>query len=290
MRNLTIKRNKSFVACLVTVKIYIEDAASNDLTIQNIPCRYLGDLKNGEEKTFSISEDTAKIFVIADKLSKEYCNEVYTLPAGEADVFLSGQNRYNLSTGNAFRFDGVTDAESLANRKKTSRKGIPVLIVAFIVGILLGILPRLDLFNLPSKPKTFSAEGMQITLTDDFKEFATEPFTMCFDSKNAAVLTLREPFSIAEGFGDCTLEEYGNLVITANGHEPTSTLQHGEAYSYYTYDFLNPEQNITYSYLTTLFKSSDAFWIIQFATPKENMEEYLPTFFEWANTVTFPTP
>ena len=50
MRNLTIVRRKSFVACLAKMKVYIEDPASNELVINKIPCRKLGELKNGEEK------------------------------------------------------------------------------------------------------------------------------------------------------------------------------------------------------------------------------------------------
>ncbi|MBP1575986.1 MAG: hypothetical protein J6A68_00485 [Oscillospiraceae bacterium] len=47
MRNLTIKRTKSFVGCLGKMKIYIEDPTSNELLINNTPCRKIGDLKNG---------------------------------------------------------------------------------------------------------------------------------------------------------------------------------------------------------------------------------------------------
>ena len=49
MRKLTIKRAKSFVASLTKVKVYIEDQLSNELTINNVPCRKLGNIKNGEE-------------------------------------------------------------------------------------------------------------------------------------------------------------------------------------------------------------------------------------------------
>ena len=51
MRNLTIKRAKSVVACLAKVKVYIEDSFADDLEINGVRCRKLGDLKNGEEKT-----------------------------------------------------------------------------------------------------------------------------------------------------------------------------------------------------------------------------------------------
>jgi len=87
MRNLTIKRTKSFVACLIKLKVYIEDPSSNEMKINNISCRKLGDLKNGEEKTFLIGDNAAKVFVIADSLSKGFCNEYYSLPEGQEDVF-----------------------------------------------------------------------------------------------------------------------------------------------------------------------------------------------------------
>ena len=60
MRNLTITREKSFVGCLGRVKVFIEDHTYIETTINNIPCRKLGDLKNGETKTFLISEQALK--------------------------------------------------------------------------------------------------------------------------------------------------------------------------------------------------------------------------------------
>lgn len=52
MRNLTIKRAKSFVGCLAKMKIYIEDPAAGDTEIGGVSCRRLGELKNGEERPF----------------------------------------------------------------------------------------------------------------------------------------------------------------------------------------------------------------------------------------------
>ena len=104
MRNLTIKRAKNFVGSLAKMKVYVEDPTSNEICINDIPCRKIGDLKNGEEKTFQIDEQEVKVYVIADKLSKNYCNEFYQLSAGQEDVFLSGKNKFNPANGNAFRF------------------------------------------------------------------------------------------------------------------------------------------------------------------------------------------
>ncbi|MBO5328811.1 MAG: hypothetical protein J6B04_06530 [Clostridia bacterium] len=138
MRNLTVKRNKTGVACLAKIKIYVEDRVTPETDINDVPCRKLGDLKNGEEKTFVISNEEVRVFAIADNLSKSYCNDYYKVPAGSEDVYLSGKNRYNPFKGNPFYFDGVTDEEVLKNRKKGSKIGVLVSILAIIAGFAIG--------------------------------------------------------------------------------------------------------------------------------------------------------
>lgn len=284
MRNLTIKRNKSFVGCLVKMKIYISDFSSNEITINNIPCRKLGDLKNGEEKTFAIDNGDARIFVIADRLSKGFCNEFYNITAGDEDIYLSGQNRYNPANGIAFRFDGVTDEEILKNRKKGNKIGIIVLIAAFIVGILIGLATSSGLF--PPEPQTFTSNGMSITLTDEFFETEIENYTVCFDSQEVAVFALKEEFSLVEGFGDYSLEQYRDLVLQSNGLDSSSVVS-ADGTSYFSYEFKNPETGDNYSYYSFVYKADDAFWLVQFATLSENKDEYVPSFIEWSKTVKF---
>ena len=140
MRKLTIKRRKTFVACLMKLKVYIEDPSAGELTINGVACRKLGDIKNGEEKTFEIGEQAARVFVIADTLSKNYCNEFYELPERQDDISLSGKNCFNPANGNAFRFDNNTSAAALENRKRGLKKGVVVLIVSIVVGAAVGFL------------------------------------------------------------------------------------------------------------------------------------------------------
>lgn len=138
MRNLTIKRTKSFIACLAKAKVYIEDPYSNDLVIDNVTYRKLGTLKNGEEKSFVIDENPRRIYVIFGKSSKNYCNDFCDIPAGREDVYLTGKNRYNPAAGNPFRFDGVETPEMYVNRVNSTNKGIVVLIIAVAIGIVVG--------------------------------------------------------------------------------------------------------------------------------------------------------
>ncbi len=287
MRNLTIKREKSFVGSLAKMKVYVEDPTSNEICINDIPCRKIGDLKNGEEKTFQIDEQEVKVYVIADKLSKNYCNEFYQLSAGQEDVFLSGKNKFNPANGNAFRFDNNESEENIANRKRGTRKGFLILIIAAIIGAVVGYSITSNLFlNKTPGPKDFSSNGMNITLTDEFVKTDIENYTVAYDSKNVAVFALKEAFALADGLQDYTLEQYGNLVLQ-NNNLSASKLQNLEGLTEFEYEFTNPDTKDTYKYFSFVYKTDDAFWLVQFATLTENVDEYSSKIIEWAKTISF---
>ena len=147
MRNLTITRQKSLVASLAKMKVYNEDPEANELEINGVSCRKLGTLKNGETATFPIGDQAAKVFVIADKVSRGFCCDYYPITAGTENVVLTGKNKFHPGAGNAFRFDGVTDPEVLANRKKGSSKGIVILIVSALAGAAVGLLLSMSMFS-----------------------------------------------------------------------------------------------------------------------------------------------
>lgn len=285
MRNLTIKRTKSFVGCLAKLKVYVENP-SGDFTINNTLCSKLGELKNGEEKSFPVEEHALKVFVIADKLSKDYCNEFYQLSDGQEDVFLTGQNRFNPANGNAFQFDNNENSSALSNRKRGTRKGLIILILAVIVGAVVGFFAANSFFSKTPKEKTFSSNGMNITLSEEFKETTVKKYTVAYDSKKVAVFALKEPFALVDGFEDYTLDQYADLVIQSNGLSP-SQKKTDNGLIWFEYDFDNPENNNTYRYSTYVYKANDAFWIVQFATLKSNFEKVSQEIAVWAKSVTF---
>lgn len=284
MRNLIITRAKRFVACLGRMKVYIEDPEAGELTINGVSCRKLGTLKNGETATFPIGDQAARVFVIADKASRSYSNDYYPIPAGTEDVSVTGKNHFNPGAGNPFRFDGVTDPEVLANRKKGGRKGIVILVAALILGFLIGFF-KPDVNVSVVKPKEFSTSGMTITLTTAFDEESYQGFTQCYESSTVAVFALKEEFSLMAGFEDYTLEDYGALVVSSNGMDESVLKQENGVY-YFDYTSQGSDGSENY-YFATLHKGSDAFWLIQFATPAGNAEKIRDEFFAWAASVTF---
>ena len=244
-------------------------------------------MKNGEEKTFQIDEKEAKVFVIVDNLSKNYCNEFYQIPAGQDDLYLSGKNKFNLANGNAFRFDNNENYEALQNRVKGSKKGFWVLCLAIIVGAIIGFTVTSNLFfGSKVEPKTFSDNGMSITLTNEFKQVQMENYTNCYDSSNVAVFVLKEDFTLADGFDKYTREQYVDLVLQ-NASISSSELKSADGLVWFEYEFTNPDTNDTYKYFSYVYKSNDAFWLVQFATFTENIDEYNSKITEWAKTVSF---
>jgi len=290
MRKLTIKRTKSFVGSLVKLKVYIEDATSNDIVINKVSCRKLGVLKNNEEKTFEIGEDQAKVFVIADKISKDYCNDFYQLPAGQEDVFLSGKNKFNPANGNAFIFDNNDNEEAQKNRKKGSKIGLIVLIAAVLVGAVAGYVATSAILDEPNvenvEAETFSDNGMSITLTNEFEQIEVENYTNCYESADVAIFALKESFSLADGFENYTLKQYGELVLQSN-NMPSSKLKTKDGLTCFEFEYEHSDTNDTYNYFSFVYKSDDAFWLVQFATLEEDVDNYESKIIEWAKSVSF---
>ena len=285
MRNLIIKRAKSFVGCLGKMKIYVEDIISGDTVINNTLCRKIGDLRNGEEKTFQIGEQALKVFVIADKLSKNFCNDYYQIPYGQTDVYLSGKNKFNPANGNAFRFDNNESEGVLANRKNGTKKGLLILLGAIVVGFIMGFLISFNFFSDQSpKEKVFSFDGMKITLTDEFKETSIENYTVAYDSKNIAVFVLKESFSLGDGFQNLTLNEYEDLVIRAASLSDVQK-KTADGLNWFEYPATNSETGDTYRYFSYVYKTGNAFWVVQFATLDGNAEKYFPKITDWASSV-----
>jgi len=281
MRKLTIVRNKSFVASLAKMKVYIEDPSSADLVINNVYCRKLGELSNGEIANFEIDDRSARVYVIAGNMSKNYCNDFYVIPEGEEDIVLVGRNKYNPANGNAFRFENNNNEDAKKNRKKGLVIGLIVFILSIAVGVFIGLAPTL--FD-KAEPKDFTSNGMTVTLTDDF-EISTDyiGFTTVYESPKVVLLVDKEPFESYPEIKGMTLSEYGNALIEVFELDGT-TLNSKDGLMSFEYSATSDRE---YVYQCYVYKSEDAFWILQFATVKGNADDYRDEIVQWAKSVKF---
>lgn len=300
MRRLTIFREKSFVACIAPMKVYIEDPYSNDIEINGVSCRFLGKIKNGEQGTFYVGECSARVFVIADGLSKDYCNDFYRIPEGCEDIFLTGKNKFNPAAGNAFRFDNNFDPAAESNRKSGKNKGIFVLAIALIAGMVLGIaiFKVMDFLNTPladseysgvvpvwkdsAASKKFSDGAFNITLTKNFTKTNYEGFTVCFDSERVAIFALEESMIDYPQLSGLSLKEYAETVIKVNGLSSKTLQNTNGLYNFYYY---SPDNSfIYYGYV---YQDGTSFWFVQFAVKTEYISQYKDDVVVWAKSVYF---
>jgi len=266
MRNITVTRTKSFVGCLTKDQVYIRDEAAPELTIAGVPCRKVGAVKNGGKITVPAGEGEQQIFLIADKVSKDYCYGTATVPAGSEDVELSGKHKFVLGS-NPFVFDGVElTPEEKAKQKRNGRKGIWIFIAALIVGLLVGQALSGGLFG--EEPKIFRHEDFQITLTNRFVETEIDGCYVGYDSNVAAVFVIQEEKTLFEGY---TLSDYTDLVMEVNGY---GDFQKSVAEKYMWFEYTAVSEGEEVYYLAGCFESQDAFWVVTIAVREEDRDTY----------------
>ena len=132
-----------------------------------------------------------------------------------------------------------------------------------------------------AKDKTFSKAGMSIVLTEKFTEKEQAAYTSAYDSERVAVFTLKEEFTLQEGLGDLSLNQYAQLVIEANKLDAETKKEGDLTYFQYTKQ-ANGKDNNYYAYV---YKSADAFWLIQFACESKYNETTTELFIKWAKSV-----
>jgi len=284
MRKLFIRREKSFVGCLGKYKVYLQDENSNDLKIKKEKYRKLGVLKNGKDACFEIPNEEAKLYVIAGKTSKGFCNDMIKLPSGEADIYLVGKSSYNPFKGNPFRFSNPITEEMLQNRKSTN-KVIAFWVAFYIVCIVAGFIVGFTSAMADLEPEVFNADEMSITLTGEFEDLTTEEDEFVFAGDDTSVVISKTDFNYFEQ--PLTLEEYSEAVLlslddTIPGISKTAVLEKvGDAY---TFESLNYEG---FSEVIYLYESEDAFWMVVFTCYEEDYAYYETYFDEWAASVNF---
>ena len=139
MRKLTITRKGSIVRSLKKLNVYVSDFENSELEICDIPCKKIGEIKNDESVTFDIDNNVGRVFVIADKGTRDLCNDSAHIAAGDTNVELCGKCKFNPFRLNAFTFDGEPDEMAKRYRGNANRNGSLLMAGIIIVGVILGV-------------------------------------------------------------------------------------------------------------------------------------------------------
>ncbi len=277
MRKVYLTREKSFVGFIGKLSVLVEDRAAGNMLVNDTLCRRVGYVKNGETISFDIGEGATKIFVIADSLSKDYCNDYYPIPAGMDTVTISGKCTYNPTIGNPFRFNGVTNEEVLASRKKNGRKGLIVFIVAILLGIATGVLTNLTF------PETFGTEDFEIRLTSAFSTSYDEDM-MYIASNNSLVSVYKYSFSDNAELNDMTVAEAFEALRTDGMFAPESFMADIDGISVVE-DIAESVSGTPSSYFTVFVKGDNALFLFKFGCDTDDYARLRSDFVEWAKTI-----
>jgi len=128
------------------MKIHMEDSRAGEKETNGVPLRKVGVLSNGGQATFEIGNEATRVYVIADSLSKNYCNDCYVVSPGSEDVYTEGENHFDPVGGNPFIFDGNKNSEAQQNRKKNKRAGWLVFGITVALRFVAGFLRANNLF------------------------------------------------------------------------------------------------------------------------------------------------
>ncbi len=155
------------------------------------------------------------------------------------------------------------------------------IIVLLVCCVLLG-----GCFNKTVKQKEYSSHGFTIKMEDGMDEKDLATATAAFVNDKVVVTVLKEEFSILEAIDinkDSKIEDYAKAVVKNN--KADYELKEKDGLYYFEYE--KAVNGKDFYYLATLYKSDDAFWLVNFACEKSNKSNYQDSFMEWAKTVTF---
>ena len=138
---------------------------------------------------------------------------------------------------------------------------------------------------LSSDKRKYSTEEFSIDIPDGFEEKTDLGYDAFYVKDDVFVWAIKDPYSGVDGSVEWTIEEYAAVIHSANAeHSPTEVYKEG-ALTLMEYTVYNSSKSKTFTYLTSMHKGSDAFWIVQLVCEKDDFEEYKPHFIEWAKTI-----
>lgn len=138
------------------------------------------------------------------------------------------------------------------------------------------------------KDKVYSDNGMKITIPSDFYKKDIASLTNYYESEEAIVTALKQGFKELDGTdlsSKSSLEDYAKAVLSTNKLDSKLYTSDNNKYIYFTYE--KEVSGKDFYYMGVVYKTEDAFWLLNFACNKKDKSDYSDTFIKWANTVEF---
>lgn len=136
-----------------------------------------------------------------------------------------------------------------------------------------------------AKLRTFSANGLSITLTEAFEESAYGAYATAYQSEDVFVVTLKEDYVYFETI-PASPAEYAEILKNANDLDTDIVEEDGLVY--YIYDIYDIDtQELSDVFYVFVYQTEDAFWSVQFAVDADAIEKQQENIFTYAKSVSF---
>ena len=138
-----------------------------------------------------------------------------------------------------------------------------------------------------SRTKSYTCQELTMEIPSSFQdhsgEESTQKYTFTVSDDDLVIFGLREAFTDFPDGGPKTLEEYSQLILTANDTQSQLQSREGKQYVYFTFEkTLNNKQ---YRYIAAMFQAKDAFWLVQTSTYASKFNE--ETCLRYLDTISF---
>lgn len=280
MRYLTLQRIKSAIDFFVTIKVYIEDPTSNEILIQGVPCRKIGEIKNGEQQSFMIGDEKLRIYIMSMKIDKNLCPDFYEVPAGTENVFLTCKFIWHPILADICRFEGVPTDEMKYRRKQNLKKSFWIVPLTIIIYAVLIIAIWNFSFNTP-QPKMFTHYGLSITLNEDFVTEDKNDVYAVYTSNEISVTSAHIPL---DNFADYSVAEFSDRHIETNRFDAVT--QQKDGLTFYEHEVAYSKNN-QWHHTTFFYKTDNYFYFVDFSIRTDLYDEYKDDIFKYAKSVTF---
>ncbi len=154
--------------------------------------------------------------------------------------------------------------------------------VAAVLCVALGVVLNISRNN---SSKTFSAEGMEITLTGKFVKLPDSQYTVSYGTGDVVVHAVKNDFSDRVP-AELSVWEYINTRADEDGvvKNAEKTEENGRI----NFTFKTEENNgSTYIWHTYVYKTDKAFWIVQFGVSEAQNEAFSEEIEAWADSIKF---
>lgn len=156
---------------------------------------------------------------------------------------------------------------------------------------LLLIVLTFGLTSCGSNEKTFTKEGITITLTSEFYETKNSPYPVAYNSAKVAFIANKEKLSnfTRYDFSDkANPKAYADLVISLYGYssvpECVNEKTNNDAYFAYT-DYTSDESGISYHFLLVCMLGEEYAYCMNFCTLSSDFDTYKDQMMSYAKTI-----